>query len=259
MVENIVERDSFDKTKSVIITGACGGIGRVLVSQYALSHYHVIAIDKVSPPEWQGNIDFMQFDLSDVNNNQNFREVIKTQILALIGDNDLEALINNAAVQVIKPFEEINYEDWSITLNVNLLAPFFWSQMFLDKLILSNGSVLNISSIHAQQTKKQFSVYATSKAALSSLSKLLAIELGERIRVNVIEPGAISTQMLENSFEFNTQGREALDELQPMKRIGEPIEVAQLAMFLTSNSSKFINGSAIPIDGGIRNQLHDPE
>ena len=130
--------------------------------------------------------------------------------------------------------------------------------MFLEELSDNHGSVLNISSIHASQTKKGFTVYATSKAALSALTKLLAIELGSRVRVNAIEPGAISTKMLEAGFLLEPEKRIALDNLQPMGRIGEPSEVAKLASFLTSDSARFINGSAIAIDGGIRNQLHDP-
>ena len=176
----------------------------------------------------------------------------------MVGKNRIKALINNAAIQRVKLFEEVTINDWQETLDVNLLAPFFFTQLFLEDLTKSNGSVLNISSIHASQTKRELSVYATSKAALSSLTKLLAIELGSRVRVNAIEPGAISTQMLESGFQSEPEKRKLLDKLQPMERIGEPSEVAKLALFLTSYSARFVNGAAVAIDGGIRNQLHDP-
>jgi NAD(P)-dependent dehydrogenase (short-subunit alcohol dehydrogenase family) len=76
--------------------------------------------------------------------------------------------------------------------------------------------------------------------------------------VNSIEPGAISTQMLESGFRFDTKKREMLDRIQPMRRIGEPSEVARLSVFLTSDGARFMNGSVVAIDGGIRSQLHDP-
>jgi NAD(P)-dependent dehydrogenase (short-subunit alcohol dehydrogenase family) len=134
----------------------------------------------------------------------------------------------------------VTYDDWNSVLSVNLLAPFFWTQYFLDLLEESSGSVLNISSIHARQTKKDFSVYATSKAALSGLTRLMSIELGARIRVNALEPAAISTQMLESN------------------RIGTTEEIANVALFVTSEKCGFLNGASIAVDGGIGNLLHDP-
>jgi NAD(P)-dependent dehydrogenase (short-subunit alcohol dehydrogenase family) len=242
----------------VIITGACGGIGRELVRTFHGEGFRVIAIDTRKSIEFPSGVNFLEYDVSSINEDQESRLAIKREINNLIEGNQLIALINNAAVQIVKEIREITYLDWKQTLDVNLLAPFFWSQMFLDALESSRGSILNISSIHARQTKKKFAVYATSKAGLSSLTRLMAIELGDRVRVNAIEPGAISTQMLEEGFRENPLDRDRLDSIQPMGRIGQPIEVAQLAVFLTSEKARFINGSSIAIDGGIGNQLHDP-
>lgn len=244
--------------ETMIITGACGGIGRELVTEYRNANFHVIAIDSKPKIEELGDVDFLEFNLATLVFDIDSRESLKKSISNLVGQNRIKALINNAAVQTVKRFEDISAEDWQETLEVNLLAPFFFAQLFLEELTANSGSILNISSIHASQTKKGFSVYATSKAALSALTKLLAIELGSRVRVNAIEPGAISTQMLESGFLTEPDKRRMLDRLQPMERIGEPGEVAKLALFLTSDSARFINGSAIAIDGGIRNQLHDP-
>jgi NAD(P)-dependent dehydrogenase (short-subunit alcohol dehydrogenase family) len=244
--------------ESVIITGACGGIGRELVREYTAAGYHVIAIDISNKIEELSQTDFLQFDISKLVNGGTVRANLKESVLALIGKNNLKAIVNNAAIQKIKNFQEIDANDWRETLEVNLLAPFFFAQMFVEELSASGGSIVNVSSIHASQTKPGFSVYATSKAALSALTKLLAIEIGSKVRVNAIEPGAISTQMLESGFKSTPERRHSLDSIQPMKRIGQPSEVARLAVFLTSDKSCFINGSAIAIDGGIRNQLHDP-
>ena len=218
----------------------------------------MIAIDVKKADSFPENTDFINFDISNVVESESSRDILKQQIFDLVGTGSIHALINNAAVQIVKAIEKIDFMDWRLTLETNLLAPFFLSQMFLKELDASRGSILNISSVHARQTKKNFSVYATSKAGLSALTRLMAIELGDRIRVNAIEPGAISTQMLEEGFRDLPNRRKLLNQIQPMGRIGEPAEVAQLALFLTSANAKFINGSTISIDGGIRNQLHDP-
>lgn len=242
----------------VIITGACGGIGGELVRAYRAEGFRVIAVDLKDVSIFPPDVEYLSFDISQIVEDQRARAHFESSIKVSIGDDRLCALINNAAVQIVKRIEDIQSEDWNLTLNTNLLAPFFISQMFLGKLESGDGSIVNISSVHARQTKKNFTVYATSKAGLSSLTRLMAIELGNRIRVNAIEPGAISTQMLEDSFRNQPEKRIRLDEIHPMGRIGEPSEVAQLALFLTSPKAKFINGATIAIDGGIRNQLHDP-
>lgn len=241
-----------------IITGACGGIGQELVKSYCNAGYKVIAIDIKSVSSFSRDVTFLSYDLSNVLHDEDSKSAIKREILEIIAEGKLKVLVNNAAVQIVKPIELITIQDWEQTLSVNLLSPFFWTQMFLNELESASGSVLNISSIHARQTKQNFSVYATSKAGLSSLTKLMAIELGQRIRVNAIEPGAISTQMLEDGFKSSPSKRAELDRIQPMNRIGEPAEVAELAVFLTSDKAMFINGSVVTIDGGISNQLHDP-
>lgn len=244
--------------ETIIVTGACGGIGCELVSEYRKAGYHVIAIDKLSKSNELGDADFLQVELKNILLDKAFRDSIKKQILELADQRPIKALINNAAIQIVKNFEVVEISDWNETLEVNLLVPFFLSQLFFKELAESQGSIVNISSIHSSQTKQGFSIYATSKAALSTLSRALAIELGNKVRVTSIEPGAISTQMLESGFRFDTKKREMLDRIQPMRRIGEPSEVAKLSVFLTSDGARFMNGSVVAIDGGIRSQLHDP-
>lgn len=244
--------------EAVIITGACGGIGRALVKAYIEAGYFVLATDsREALPEFS-EVKFFKIDLRETVVDIRIREECLGRLRSELVSYKLVALINNAAEQMVKPIEEVTYEDWNSVLSVNLLAPFFWTQYFLDLLEESSGSVLNISSIHARQTKKDFSVYATSKAALSGLTRLMSIELGARIRVNVLEPAAISTQMLESGFEGNPSGRLALDSYHPTNRIGTTEEIASVALFVTSEKCGFLNGASIAVDGGIGNLLHDP-
>ena len=244
--------------EAVIITGACGGIGRALVKAYTEAGYFVLATDsRDALPEFS-EVKFFRIDLRETVVDIHIREECLGQLRAELVSYKLVALINNAAEQMVKPIEKVTYADWNSVLSVNLLAPFFWTQYFLDLLEESSGSVLNISSIHARQTKKDFSVYATSKAALSGLTRLMSIELGARIRVNALEPAAISTQMLESGFEGNPRGRLELDSYHPTNRIGTTEEIANVALFVTSEKCGFLNGASIAVDGGIGNLLHDP-
>lgn len=244
--------------KAVIITGACGGIGRALVRAYSEAGYHVLATDSQEALPEFSEVKFFRIDLRETVEDLNAREKYLAELRSELAGYELIALVNNAAEQIIKPIEDVTVEDWNSVLSVNLLAPFFWTQYFLDMLEDSSGSVLNISSIHARQTKKEFSVYATSKAALSGLTRLMSIELGNRIRVNAIEPAAISTQMLEAGFANSPSEREKLDSYHPTKRIGTTDEIAQVALFITSERCGFLNGASIAVDGGIGNLLHDP-
>lgn len=244
----------------VVITGACGGIGISLIRKYLSNNYFVIAIDKNSLVMEHENpqLTFLKFDISTITGDESNRQRLKDLIEEKLENRNLVALINNAAIQIVREVSTITEEDWLRTLKVNLLAPFFLSQMLIDQLASSKGSVLNISSIHARQSKSGFLVYATSKAALSSLTRMMALELGSIVRFNAIEPGAISTQMLESGFANDPEKRKALNSLQPMLRIGTPDEVAELAFFMTSSGAKFMNGATVEIDGGIGNRLHDP-
>ena len=243
---------------AVIITGACGGIGRSLVRAYRDAGFYVLATDsREALPEFF-DVKFFQIDLRETVTDVSKREKWLGKLRLELQGYRLVALVNNAAEQIVKPIEEVTFDDWNSVLSVNLLAPFFWTQYFLDLLEDASGSVLNISSIHARQTKKDFSVYATSKAALSGLTRLMSIELGNRIRVNAIEPAAISTQMLEDGFENSPSERKKLDSYHPTKRIGTADEVAQVALFVTSENCGFLNGALVAVDGGIGNLLHDP-
>ena len=170
----------------------------------------------------------------------------------------MDSLVNNAAIQIVKPIEAINPEDWKETLDTNLLAPFWLTQHFLPLLRAAKGCVVNIASIHAMVTKSEFTVYSTSKGALVSLTRTLAIELAPDVRVNAVIPAATDTPMLRAGFGENLEGLERLGSYHPLKHIAEPEEVAQIVLFLSGSQASFMTGSAVNVDGGIGACLHDP-
>ena len=138
------------------------------------------------------------------------------------------------------------------------MAPFFLSQAFLSDLERNEGAIVNISSIHEKLTKPEFIAYATSKAALSGLTRTMAVDLGARIRVNAICPAAISTPMLKAGFEGRPDAFSELENAHPSGRIGAPEEVAKVAHWLVVDAPNFLTGSCLGLDGGISGRLHDP-
>src|SRR3546814_326198 len=196
---------------------------------------------------------------SDLVAEPDYAEVIFTQIRAHLGDRPLQALINNAAEQILGAADKLSREDWRTTLDVNLLAPFFWAQTFLPELEACHGTVLNISSIHARLTKPLFVAYATSKAALSGMTRAMAVELGTRVRINAIEPAAIDTPMLQAGFSGNPNGYEELKNYHPCHSIGSADGLAQLAIATIKARDAFANGAIMTFEGGSGTKIKSEE
>ncbi len=243
---------------SVLITGAAGGIGRGLIKGFHKAGYFVIASDIKEPDQGLPCDHFLQADLQQTVEDEAYAASIFQQLRTLLPTDSLDALINNAAVQVLGPCENLSRAAWQQTLNINLLAPFFWTQALLPELKSANGCVVNISSIHARLSKKDFITYATSKAALSALTRNMAIELGNKIRINGIEPAAVRTKMLEDGFASQPEAMRDLSSCHPIGRIAETDEIADIALFLCSREARFLQGCIIAVDGGLSSRLHDP-
>lgn len=245
--------------KSVIITGADGGLGRFICKELNKCGYKVIATDlKKSDYLNKLEIEFIKSDLNLIVNNKLELNKFKNKVYSILGNDELYAIINNAAFQKVEKFDKISIEDWNYSLSVNLLAPVILSKTFLKDLKKNKGTIINISSIHSSLTKQEFSCYSTSKAALTGLTKSLAIELGRSIRVNAIEPAAIDTDMLRQGFQNSEKLIKELENFHPSEIIGNPLDISNAILFLLDPSNKFLNGSIIQIGGGIHHRLHDP-
>ena len=243
-------------SKVVLVTGVMGGIGSLIAEGYKSKGYFVVGLDINNFNNKTNNSDlFIKFDLNHYCINQEYRSEMNKTLEEKVPN--LNVLINNAAVQILGKIEEIKLEDWTQTLNVNLTAPFLLSQLFLNKLAMTKGCIINISSIHHQLTKKRFISYATSKAALVGLTKSMSVDLQGKVRVNSISPAAIDTPMLHDGFNNDEKKIEELNSVHPLQRIGKPMEVAKLALLLAEDELGFINGANIQIDGGISNVLKD--
>jgi len=248
--------------KGVLITGASGGIGRALCAAFAAAGWRVVASDapdRCPPhPPWPEGVREVPCCLAGYVADAGVRTGFRERVVAALAGVPLAALVNNAAVQHCGGTAEVVASEWESTLAVNVSAPFLLVQSFLGPLERSRGSVVQITSIHATQTKPGFVAYATSKAALAGLTRALAVDLGGRVRVNAIAPAAISTPMLEAGFEGRPESRAELDRFHPAGRIGRPDEVARAAVWLASEESGFLTGATLAVDGALGVRLHDP-
>ena len=243
-------------SKAVLITGANGGIGQSLCQIFKDSGYFVIASDRIF-----GNCIndvFIQADIEVLCTDSQYAENIFSQVQACLPESGLSGLINNAAIQILGKTEDIKVNNWYQTLNVNLVAHFLLIQNFLPDLKKAKGSVVNIASIHATNTKPEFVCYATSKSALVGMTKAMAVDLGASVRINAICPAATATPMLLAGFKGKEELFHQLSNMYPLERIAQPQEIAQVALFLVSEQASFITGASLTVDGGISVRLHTP-
>ena len=241
-----------------LITGVCGGIGSALAHAFSEAGYRVIGTD-VAPRPDQLRVDhFLSADLAVLADSTAATEEFAGLVRDIVSDGQLAVLVNNAAVQIVKPLTDLSQEEFVKTLAVNVVLPFVLVRALLPELAKAGGSIVNISSIHASLSKPGFVAYATSKAALSGLTRALGVEIGAQVRVNAIAPAAIETPLLQAGFSGRKHDYDSLAGMHPVGRIGRPGEVADLAVFLASERAQFINGAVFEIDGGIGSRLHDP-
>lgn len=229
-----------------------------MVNVFNEAGYRVIATDVMAKPADLICHDYIVADLKQYAEDQTYAESINGQLRASTNGR-LDVLINNAAIQILAGVDDLTRAAWQTTLNVNLVAPFLFAQALLPELERAKGSIINIGSIHSRLTKRNFVAYATSKAALAGMTRALAVDLGPRVRVNCIEPAAIETDMLKAGFEGKANLYAQLEHCHPQHRIGQPDEVARLALAIAQGGMNFLHGACIGLDGGIGNRLFDPD
>lgn len=241
---------------AVLVTGSSGAIGAELVHAFAQTGRQVIGLD-VRPPSDPSDV-FLEADLELLVREPSYFQQVIDNVRNRLAGNQVDAIINNAAVQRTGPFDQLDLAAWRSTMDVNVLAPVLLIQAFRADLVATRGSVVNIASIHAGQTKPHFTAYATSKSALAGLTRALAVECGSQFRVNAIAPAAVDTPMLRDGFRDNPAQLDELRLFHPTGSIGSAREIASLAVALCSSQFPFLNGSVVTIDGGISGRLHDP-
>jgi len=245
--------------KTVLITGAAGGIGRATVNLFAEKGWRVIGVDRSGFGE--GFPSTGLFIRSDISHPEDMKAIFEE---AHAFTESLDALINNAAVQVAKPLVETTVEEWDAVMASNLRSVFLGVKLAYPLLRKNGGAVVNVSSVHAIQTSANIAAYAASKGGLLALTRAMAIELApDNIRVNAILPGAVDTPMLRAGLGRGHAGhgdmQERLDNLARKTvsgKVGKPVEIAHPIYFLADNEqSSFMTGQALVVDGGATARL----
>ena len=247
-------------THSVLITGVTGtgGIGAALVQAFADAGYRVIATGQNDQFEGVGASTYIKLDLQGFLDNPRTANQFAKEVRVAADGAPLSVLVNNAATQIVKPFDNVTASDLATSLAINVIAPFALSKEFKSDLGAARGTIINIGSVHAQASKPRFSAYATSKAALHGLTRSLAIDLGPEIRVNTLAPAATATSMLKDGFAGDEEGLQELKNYHPIGRIATPEEISKIAVLMASGGMAFMTGTTIYADGGILSRLHDP-
>ena len=158
----------------------------------------------------------------------------------------LDLLVNNASLFIKNASEELDHTTWDTLFNINLKAPLCLSYAAQPALAEHNGSIINITDIHAQQPLKGYSIYCQSKAALAMQTKSLALEFAPNVRVNAVAPGAMAWP--EGQNQLSPEQQQNIIAKTPLKRHGEPSHIAQAVLALAENT--FITGQILHVDGG---------
>ena len=246
--------------KTVAVTGGGKGIG-LGISRALLDAGAKVLIAQRSPLPTElsqhDGVDWIEADLSQADSYAAIAEAVGAR------HDRLDALINNAGFMFEQSLEQLQIEDWNQMLAVNLTAPTFLSRALLPLLRAADGaSIINIGSIEGLAANPEHSAYCASKGAIHALTRALAVDLGQdKIRVNAIAPGWIRSDLSDNYINAQQDPAtawEGLYRMHPAGRVGEPGDVGNLAVFLSSDAAEFITGQVIVIDGGRTSKLPLP-
>ena len=238
--------------RTLLLTGASRGIGHATVIRFSSAGWRVLTCSRHPFPEqcpWgAGPEDHIQVDLSDVADTTRAIGEVRERL----EDGELHALVNNAAISpkgdggARLGSIETDTDTWSKVFRVNFLAPIMMAQGLIEELRAAKGSIVNVTSIAGSRVHPfAGSAYATSKAALAALTREMAHDFGRiGVRVNTIAPGEIDTSIL-------SPGTDKIVEQQiPLQRLGTPDEVAKIIYVLCTETSSYVNGAEIHINGG---------
>lgn len=218
--------------KVAVVTGGAKGIGKAIAEEFRKNGAHVCTIDLLPNDYYVG-------DLAD----QAVLEDFARKVVADYGQVDY--LINNA-LPLMKGIDQCSYEEFNYALRVGVTAPFYLAKLFAPHLA-PGASIVNISSSRDRMSQPQTESYTAAKGGISALTHALAVSLAGKARVNSISPGWIDTDYTVY------EGPDAIQ--QPAGRVGNPLDIANMVLFLCSDKAGFITGENICIDGGMTRQM----
>lgn len=247
------------KGRKVLVTGSGTGIGKGIAAEFAKQGADVVlhyahseqgALETAKKAEeWGVRTKTIQADFTDIEDVKR----LGNEAADFLGGLDI--LINNAGITMNMPFEKVTPQQFDTLYQVNIRSQFFLTQQVLPFLIESgSGAIVNITSIHAFRGEPEFSVYAGTKGAIAAYTRQLAMELAPKgVRVNAIAPGAV---IVENHYKaIDNLDKEAVGKLIPAGIVGEPEDIAKVAVFLASADARYLIGQTLVVDGGTTSWL----
>ena len=238
------------KNKNIIVTGASGGIGHSIVKRLYDSGANILAsgtrIEKLDELKKNfENIKILKFDISQSDKVEEFIENATNEL-----GGSLDGIINNAGITQDNLAIRMSLDEWQKVININLTSTFLMCKFAIKKMLKNkSGKIVNITSVVGHTGNVGQANYTASKAGIVAMSKSLAIEYAKKnINVNCISPGFIKTAMTEK---IDDKFKEAIISKIPSARLGDPDDIANAVLFLSSDQSNYINGETLHVNGGM--------
>ncbi len=238
------------KDKNIIVTGASGGIGNSIVKKLYKAGANILAsgtkIEKLQELKKSfENIKILKFDISEIDKIEEFIENATKEL----GDN-LDCIVNNAGTTQDNLAIRMSLKEWQKVIDINLTSTFLISKFAIKKMLKNkSGKIVNISSVVGHTGNLGQANYTASKAGIIAMSKSLAIEYAKKnININCISPGFIKTAMTDK---IEDKFKDKIISKIPAERLGEPDDIANAVLFLSSSQSNYINGETLHVNGGM--------
>ncbi len=235
------------ENKTAIVTGGSKGIGFSIAERFSKEGAKVIICSRnkseLSASAAKLGCEAYQLDVSDS------KAVKEMAAWYSKKHENLDILVNNAGLIRPGKITKATEEDWDLQIDVNLKGPFLMSNNFLPYMN-DGGSILNISSTVGLRAMRGAVAYCASKGGVVNLTRAMALDLAGKVRVNCICPAVVDTPMVDERVKSGNVTRELLDKVQPIGRMGQPEEIASMALHLCGSESQWTTGSIITVDGG---------
>ncbi|MDA7552755.1 3-oxoacyl-ACP reductase FabG [Candidatus Pelagibacter sp.] len=238
------------KKKNIIVTGASGGIGNAIIKKLNEAGANILAsgtrIEKLE--ELKKNFESIKILKFDISQSDKIEEFIENATSELGGS--LDGIVNNAGITQDNLAIRMSLDEWQKVININLTSTFLMSKFGIKKMLKNkSGKIVNITSVVGHTGNLGQANYTASKAGIVAMSKSLAIEYAKKnININCISPGFIKTAMTEK---IDDKFKEVIISKIPSARLGEPDDIANAVLFLSSEESNYINGETLHVNGGM--------
>ena len=238
------------ENKNIIVTGASGGIGNSIIKKLNEAGANILAsgtrIEKLEELKKKfENLKILKFDISQSSKIEEFIENATSEL-----GGSLDALVNNAGITQDNLAIRMSLDEWQKVININLTSTFLISKFAIKKMLKNkSGKIVNITSVVGHTGNLGQANYTASKAGIVAMSKSLAIEYAKKnININCISPGFIKTAMTDK---IDEKFKEVIISKIPSARLGEPDDIANAVLFLSSEQSNYINGETLHVNGGM--------